>query len=99
MGGTAKSGLVAYVSPDGINWKRLKENAVFNRGAFDSQNVAFWSETEDQYVCYFRTWTGGGYKGFRSVSRTTSQDFINWTYPKFSFTGKQKGIVCGGLPV
>lgn len=84
LAGIDKSGLIAYVSPDGIHWKRLQQKAVFTKGVFDSQNVAFWSESEKQYVCYFRTWSEGGftqYKGFRSVSRTTSKDFINWTEP------------------
>ena len=84
LAGIDKSGLVAYVSPDGIHWKRLQQKAVFTKGVFDSQNVSFWSENENQYVCYFRTWSEGGfteYKGFRSVSRTTSKDFINWTEP------------------
>jgi hypothetical protein len=51
---------------------------------FDSQNVAFWSESENQYVCYFRIWSEGGfseYRGYRTVGRTTSKDFINWTEP------------------
>lgn len=82
LGGTKQSGLVAYVSADGVHWKRLKQDAVFIKGIFDSQNVSFWSESEQKYVCYFRTWTGEGYKGFRSVSRTTSDDFINWTDPE-----------------
>lgn len=77
LGGIAKSGLIAYVSPDGLHWKRLREEPVFTKGAFDSQNVAFWSESEKVYVCYFRTY----YEGFRSVSRTTSPDFINWSEP------------------
>ncbi|MBX3238661.1 MAG: hypothetical protein KIT80_07755 [Chitinophagaceae bacterium] len=84
LGGTGKSGLIAFVSADGIHWKKLQEAPVFRTGVFDSQNVAFWSESEQQYVCYFRTWNEGGftaYKGFRSVSRTTSKDFINWTQP------------------
>ena len=84
LGGTDKKGLIAYVSPDGIHWKKLQNEAVFKKGVFDSQNVAFWSESEAQYVCYFRTWSEGGfteYKGFRSVSRTTSRDFINWSEP------------------
>ena len=25
--------------------------------AFDSQNVAFWSESEGCYACYYRTWS------------------------------------------
>lgn len=81
LGGTRKSGLVAYVSADGKEWKKLQEEPVFREGVFDSQNVVFWSASEEQYVCYFRTWTGDGYTGFRSVGRTTSKDFINWTSP------------------
>ncbi|MGB5872268.1 MAG: hypothetical protein WBH56_00935, partial [Bacteroidota bacterium] len=50
-------------------------------GMFDSQNIAFWSESEDRYVCYFRTWTGEGYSGFRTVTRSTSRDFLAWTKP------------------
>lgn len=85
VGGTDKSGLIAYVSEDGIHWQKKQENAVFKKGVFDSQNVVFWSEHERQYVCYFRTWSDGGfteYKGFRSVSRTTSKDFVNWSAPE-----------------
>lgn len=81
VGGTDHTGLIAYASPDGIRWKKMQEEAVFKKGVFDSQNVAFWSESEQRYVCYFRTWSDGGYKGFRSVSRTTSKDFRNWTDP------------------
>jgi hypothetical protein len=50
---------------------------VITEGAFDSQNVAFWSEAEQCYVCYFRTWTGN----FRRISRTTSKDFRHWSRP------------------
>lgn len=84
LGGVDKTGLFAFVSPDGIHWKKVQDSAVYKTGVFDSQNVAFWSESEQQYVCYFRTWSDGGftqYKGFRSVSRTTSKDFIKWTEP------------------
>ena len=80
LAGIEKSGLIAFVSPDGIKWKMLKEG-VLKKGAFDSQNVSFWSESEKCYVCYFRTWTGGGYDGFRSVGRATSADFIHWSDP------------------
>ena len=86
LGGTEKSGLIAYSSPDGIIWNKLRTSPVFTKGIFDSQNVSFWSESENCYICYFRTWTGGGYSGFRTVSRTTSKDFIEWTDPvKMSF--------------
>ena len=85
IGGTDKTGLLAYVSEDGINWKELQKEAVLKKGVFDSQNVAFWSESEKCYVCYFRIWSDGGftaYKGFRSIGRSTSSDFINWSEPE-----------------
>jgi len=82
LGGTEKSGLIAYVSEDGTHWNRLQKDPVITKGKFDSQNVSFWSEKEQQYICYFRTWTKVGYSGFRTVSRTTSKDFIHWSEPQ-----------------
>jgi len=73
-------GLCAFVSGDGIRWRKLKEQPVItsNGFAFDSQNVSFWSESEGCYVCYFRTWkTPHG--SLRTISRTTSTDFLNWS--------------------
>ncbi len=80
--GGGQSGLIAFASPDGVHWHRLQNEPVFTKGVFDSQNVSFWSAFEQQYVCYFRTWTGSGYSGFRTVSRTTSADFIHWSDPQ-----------------
>ena len=81
LGGNETSGLIAYTSHDGLDWKKLHDKPVFTKGIFDSQNVSFWSQHEECYICYFRTWTKGGYNGYRTVSRTTSKDFINWTDP------------------
>lgn len=75
-------GLFAYVSADGIHWKKKKEVVPYQptwRHAFDSQNVSFWSTAERQYVCYIRTWTPN--ERLRSISRTTSPDFETWTKP------------------
>jgi hypothetical protein len=83
LGGTQKSGLIAYISADGIHWRKLRQEPVFTKGLFDSQNVAFWSHNEQCYLCYFRTWTGTGYSGFRSVGRTTSHIYTNQTHPYF----------------
>lgn len=77
LAGTRSSGLVAFVSEDGLHWKKLQEKAVFTKGAFDSQNVPFWSEHEQSYLCYFRVFE----KGIRRIARTTSKDFITWTEP------------------
>ena len=81
LGGNEHTGLIGYVSPDGVHWTRVREEPLVTGGMFDSQNVAFWSEAEQCYVCYLRTWTGEGYSGLRSVSRSTSPDFIEWTVP------------------
>ncbi len=78
-------GLHAFYSADGIVWEKAGEEAVIPydpawHHAFDSQNVAFWSEAEQQYVCYFRTWeTPHG--RLRTISRVTSPDFRNWGEP------------------
>ncbi len=72
-------GLKAFVSADGLKWKLLQKKPVISedQGSFDSQNVAFWSEAENQYVAYFRFFK----KGLRSIRRSTSKDFVNWTKP------------------
>jgi hypothetical protein len=75
-------GLFAFVSGDGVHWTKKNEVIPYQpewRHAFDSQNVAFWSDAEQQYVCYFRTWTNA--ERLRSISRTTSTDFTRWTKP------------------
>jgi hypothetical protein len=85
LGGQREIGLLAFVSEDGIHWRKLQDEAVFKKGVFDSQNVAFWSESEKRYVLYFRIWSDGGfteYKGYRSVARATSDDFIHWSEPE-----------------
>lgn len=75
-------GLFTFVSPDGIHWTRRTEAIRYRpewRHAFDSPNVAFWSEAEQLYVCYFRTWSENG--RVRSISRATSTDFVIWSDP------------------
>ena len=82
FGGVEKSGLFGFTSKDGIHWKKIGKTPLFIKGAFDSQNVAFWSEKEQQYVLYFRTWSGPDYSGIRTIGRTTSKDFIHWSEPQ-----------------
>lgn len=81
LAGTSRSGLVAFGSADGLRWRKLREAPVLTKGAFDSQNVAFWSPGEACYVAYFRTWTGGEFRGYRTISRATSTDFLDWSEP------------------
>ncbi len=75
-------GLFGFVSPDGMRWTQQSEIIPYRpewRHAMDSPNVAFWSEEEQLYVCYFRTWIEPD--RLRSVSRATSPDFVNWSEP------------------
>ena len=79
--------LVAYASSDGLNWQPIRKAVIMDRtrGAFDSMNLAFWSESENCYVCYGRTWSQAtaqsAYGGKRTISRFTSDDFLNWDGP------------------
>ncbi len=77
LGGTGKPGLIAFTSPDGVHWTEVQKDPVLTDGAFDSQNVAFWSASEACYLCYFRVFKDG----FRRISRSTSKDFIHWSKP------------------
>jgi hypothetical protein len=82
LAGTVRSSLVAFVSADGIRWKKLRDEPVIRytkEYAFDSQNVSFWSELEGKYVCYFRHFLD---KKLRSVCRTTSENYLDWTEPE-----------------
>ncbi|MCL4179052.1 MAG: hypothetical protein KJ072_15080 [Verrucomicrobia bacterium] len=81
LAGTSASGLFGFVSADGLRWRKWRDTPLVTQGAFDSQNVAFWSEAERQYVLYLRTWTGGEFAGFRTISRATSPNFLEWSEP------------------
>jgi hypothetical protein len=78
----ATRAIFAFVSQDGIRWTKLVDRPVLtsNQRAFDSQNVAFWSQIETCYACYFRTWSEPP-GGLRTISRATSQDFVHWSTP------------------
>lgn len=97
LGGTMSSGLIAWTSADGIHWSKLQEEPVIPvsmvpfKYMFDSQNLAFWSESENCYVCYFRVFEGG----IRRIARSTSADFVHWTAPvlmQYETNGKPSPI-------
>lgn len=91
LGGTASSGLIAYVSPDGIHWEQLQPHPVFKPEGWvlDSQNVAFWSELEERYVLHYRA----SVDGVRAIAKSTSKNFLHWTVPtqmRYSDTNSTK---------
>lgn len=69
-------GLGALKSADGIHWSPLTEkNRCIIKGAFDSQNLAFWDPIRGEYRAYMRSWNGN----WRDIRTATSKDFLNWT--------------------
>lgn len=85
LGGTSQSGLIAFVSGDGVHWRRWQDAPVFQDTGwvFDSQNVAFWSQAEKKYLLYYRRSPAG----VRAVARATSDDFRHWSAPEQMTTG------------
>ncbi|MBI3943353.1 MAG: hypothetical protein HY326_10105 [Chloroflexi bacterium] len=86
----AREGVFVVASPDGVHWQRLSDTPILTRAHYPfrtdmSQCSTFWSEREQQYVSYIRTWKGGppvspGREGdTRWISRTTSPDFVTWS--------------------
>ncbi len=85
-------GVMAFVSSGGIHWKPMQDEPVMGREVHPlptdtAQTCAFWSEVEDQYVSYTRSWydAGGaphnpGWGGnIRWIGRSTSPDFLDWS--------------------
>ncbi len=79
VGGTESSrGLYALKSADGIHWVVWTEKPVITKGAFDSQNLAFWDSQRNEYREYHRDFRDG-----RDIRTCTSKDFLNWSEPVF----------------
>jgi hypothetical protein len=74
--------LFAFASPDGIHWKKIQAEPVLTKGAFDSQNIAFWDTMRKEYRCYSRYWDQGDYAGHRDIQSNTSKDFLHWDEPQ-----------------
>lgn len=73
--GETPGGLYAFASADGIHWSKIKPEPVITKGAFDSQNLAFYDSTRSRYVCFSRIFT----QKVRAVQSSTSTDFLTWS--------------------
>jgi hypothetical protein len=71
-------GLFAYKSDDGIHWSLLASGPIISKGAFDTQNNAFWDPLRKHYWCYVRDF----HNGVRDIRVATSADFLTWTEPR-----------------
>lgn len=82
FGGDDGSGLFLFTSPDGVHWTQKGDAPVFrddfeNGWAFDSQNVGFWSASENTYLLYYRRFIDG----LRKIYRVESSDLKSWSKP------------------
>lgn len=73
-----EGGLFAFVSADGVHWRKMSERPVITTGAFDSQNLAFWDSARNCYVCYSRTIV----ERKRAIQSCLSDDFMSWSAPQ-----------------
>jgi hypothetical protein len=92
--------LMGMVSPDGINWRLLRDEPIMTDGPFDSVNVVFWDTALEEYVVYTRGVAGEATqtksekdislwkKSYRWIRRSTSPDFINWSPLELVDTGE-----------
>jgi len=76
--GGGKHGLYAFRSPDAIHWSLIGPEPVILKGAFDSQNLAFWDAVRGEYREYHRDFRNG-----RDIRTSTSKDFARWSEPQF----------------
>lgn len=74
-----KTGLVAFVSPDGVRWSKLQDQPVMIGSGFDSLNVVSWDAIEKKYICFSRYWDAGEFAGHRAIQSCTSDDFLHWS--------------------
>jgi hypothetical protein len=85
---TKAGGLFRFVSADGLHWKLLSPESIFTGYALDSLNCPVWMADENQYAIYLRTWSEGGtpehpaFRGYRTISRSVSKDFLTWSKPE-----------------
>ncbi len=82
---TKPKGILPLKSADGFTWEPMADQPVITNGAFDNQNVAFWSPTEGRYRAYWRYFAHGDNNtatanpiGLRAIRTATSKDFIHW---------------------
>ena len=81
VGGTGRSNLHGFASPDGLRWTPVKEGPLEVTGAFDSLNVPLWDPHVGRYRLFSRYFeTEGG--RVRAIQSCTSEDFVHWTAPQ-----------------
>lgn len=70
------TGIMAAVSPDGVRWRELEEPVMGH--VSDTGTTAYWDESLQRYVGYFRM----GVMGRRMIGRAETSDFRRWPHPE-----------------
>ena len=76
-------GMWVSFSEDGLHWKDYAGNPVIPHGSDTGQCVLYDPELK-RYVLYSRLGVG------RRISRSTSEDFLNWSQPQLVFAADDK---------
>ena len=82
VGGTGRSNLHGFASPDGLRWTPVKEGPLEVTGAFDSLNVPLWDPHVGRYRLFSRYSESAGGARVRAIQSCTSEDFVHWTDPE-----------------
>lgn len=70
--------LYGFVSPDGLRWRKIREEPLEVTGAFDSLNVPFWDARSRCYRLFSRFFLP---PFIRCIQSSVSDDFIHWSDP------------------
>lgn len=73
--GATPGGLYAFASADGLHWRKIRPEVVMTKGAFDSQNVAFWDAPRGRYASYTRIFSNK----IRAIQSSHSADLLHWS--------------------
>lgn len=82
----AGKALTCYLSEDGIHFRKGWD--LTDRGAFDTQNIAFWVPEINAYMAYIRDFherpsvVKTGHTNIRDIRWMTSPDFRDWSTPE-----------------
>ena len=85
-GRSSLGGLWPIASADGIGWRLIEDDPVITDGKFDSQNLAFWDSSRNEYRAYirdFRDYEEHFSHGIRDIKTTISKDFHTWSDPEW----------------
>ena len=73
-------GMYPYHSADAVHWSLMNSTPGITKGAFDSQNLAFWDPVRMEYRVYWRYFDKAR-GNVRAIRTAASKDFIHWSKP------------------